>query len=160
MVSLGRSLIQSMNGKRRTLKRSVDAGYVNGVWNSVVTGVYVMAGVQPATGADIKRLPEGDRAKKVLRVYSADELRVHDEKAGLPADIIIIGQDDFVVVEVERWPNYWKALVVRREQKDNNVPSDYLDGGEVGDIPIYFIDGGTSTAPSSPDRFDGGDITA
>ncbi len=156
MVALGRSLIQSMNGMRLTVKRSTAGTYVNGVWVATLSGVYVMAAIQPAMGADIMRLPEGDRTKKILKLYSADELLVHSESGRKPADIVIIGGVDHVVMHVETWPQYWKALVARVEQEENSEPVN-PDGGSPSDITIYWYDGGTPSSEDD-DAYDGGSI--
>lgn len=73
--------------------------------------------VQPASDDDMQTLPEGDRAREGLRIYTTTELRVADESSGLPADEVVRGS---VVYQVRKLRTYghlldhYRAIVVRR----------------------------------------------
>ncbi len=118
MISLGRDLIASMNGANYRVRRTATGSYDNtGVYqDGVQTVITVFASVQPLTGDDIERIPEGDRTKDMWKVYAADELRIHDEKTGAKADKITIMGDEYVVQDVRKWPGHWRATVVKVEE--------------------------------------------
>jgi hypothetical protein len=149
-MALGRSLIVSMGGEEFIVKRSSGGSYVNGVYTGPpLAGVTITASKQPL-GRDVENLAEGDRTKNSVKLYSADELKIHNEKTGAAADVIIIDGSDFEIKYVEAWPNYWKAIAVEVESSDNfgtgwNGVSD-IDGGDSDDTVITYIDGGNAAA--------------
>lgn len=75
------------------------------------------ASKQPLAGHEIVRIPEGDRTRQRFKLYSADHLRVHDEATGAIADVVILPEGKFQVESVEPWTNFWKAIIVKIEQK-------------------------------------------
>lgn len=111
-----RSLIQSMGGKTFPVRRYSAGAYVNGMWQETLTLSSVFGSAQPLTGLEIVRIPEGDRERERLKIYSADELRASKSGVGR-ADEVVIEGDIFQVERVERWANYWKAFVVKREDE-------------------------------------------
>lgn len=85
----------------------------------------IVASVQPASGEELQVLPEGERTKRAIRVYTATELRTTDPQAGTSSDELVIsglvGIDDgtYQVQHVE--PYYallahHKAIAVRRQE--------------------------------------------
>jgi hypothetical protein len=88
--------------------------FVAGRWVSGAPFQFqVTASVQPASGKELDRLPEGFRTREVLAVYTATELRVG--AAGVPPDRIEVQGGTYEVQAVERWESggYWKALAAR-----------------------------------------------
>lgn len=78
----------------------------------------IMASVQPVTGADTEHLPEGQRARVELKVYTTAELRGAD--AGQQADDIIVDGQLLEVVEVQRQTSvlpHYRALLMRRADR-------------------------------------------
>jgi hypothetical protein len=59
----------------------------------------IVASVQPLAGAELQRLPEGERVEDYLELYTAAELRTADTATGALADELVI---DGVPYEVER----------------------------------------------------------
>lgn len=114
-VSLGRNLIQSMNGQTLTGTRTTSTGYVNGVYTATTAAISVLASVQPVSADDILRIPEGDRERQMWKLYSADELRAANEATKAKPDQLTIDGDLFIVKMVEKWPAYWKALAIKVE---------------------------------------------
>ena len=102
-ISLGRSLIASMNGKNYTLKRKNPGSYVAGKWvdGSNISGLVAFASIQPLSGKEMVRIPEGDRNRERKVAYSADELRVADPSGKYKADILTVDGQDFQVESVE-----------------------------------------------------------
>ncbi len=72
----------------------------------------VTASVQPLTGRELQRLPEGMRTKELMKMYLVEELLV--SAPGQEPDTVSIDGVDFQVEAVERWGplgNYHKAIV-------------------------------------------------
>lgn len=116
MISLGRSLIASMNGAFYTVKRSKAGKYVDGIWQEDKCKdktTTVFASIQPVTGDDLKRLEEGDRQSDTRKLYSADPLYTSNDTNQAHADIVLIDGKEYQVQVAEHWPNYTKAIAVR-----------------------------------------------
>lgn len=71
------------------------------------------ASVQPLTGRELDRLPEGDRNKERLKLYSADPLFTKEQSVTKEADILTIAGEQWEVESVQRWTDYWKCTVVK-----------------------------------------------
>lgn len=68
----------------------------------------VDAVVQPATGPDLERLPQGYQGGMTWTIWSTGELRLRD--------IITVAGEDFQVASVDEWNvsgNYWRVLAVK-----------------------------------------------
>ena len=78
---------------------------------SAVSTFYVDASVQPATGRDLQRLPEGTRTTETLAVFSSTELKV--QSPAQAPDVITVGAFSYEVKSAEQWGDvgaYWKCL--------------------------------------------------
>jgi len=76
------------------------------------TTVQVRASVQPLTGVELMRLPEGLRSRELLSVYTVDELRCRAPNQA--PDIISIDGFTWQVEKVERFDalgNYFHSVV-------------------------------------------------
>ena len=75
----------------------------------------VVASVQPITGKELERLPEGIRSKRPAKLYSETELKMVDVGAGTPADQIIWDSETWEVSRLEphTWGTYYKAIIVK-----------------------------------------------
>lgn len=119
-ISLGRSLIASMNGKNYNVTRRNPGSYVNGKWveGSLITPLVAFASIQPMTGREMMRIPEGDRNRERKIAYSADLLKVAEPTAKTKADILNVDGQDFQVESVEPWTDYWKAVIVKVNESE------------------------------------------
>jgi hypothetical protein len=61
----------------------------------------ISASVQPLSGRDLQRLPEGMRAAERLKLYTTTPLAA----IGAP-DVVTIDGDDYEVEHVERWTGF------------------------------------------------------
>lgn len=109
-----RGLIKSMGGKKQSVRRSSGAGYINGVWvESAHETLHLLMLVQPLTGNEIVRIPEGDRKRERRIAYSPDELKTHDPETKSQADVVTLSGQDFQVEKCEPWRGYFKSYLVR-----------------------------------------------
>lgn len=70
----------------------------------------ILASVQPMTGRDLLRLPEGQRTKENLKIWSQTQL--FTSGAGQDPDTVAVDDADFQVQMCRRWGpngNYWYA---------------------------------------------------
>lgn len=112
MISLGRDLIASLNGTTLTFKRKAKGSYVRGLWvDGDEEEVSIFASVQPLGGKDLMRIPEGDRTRKRLKLYSADEALISLRVDLIESDVIPYDGSSYQVESVEKWPSYWKIIV-------------------------------------------------
>ena len=114
-----------------TIKRRTAGSYVNGDWvEGTTVDVVIQANVQPARDHEIMMLPESERSKEWLKIYSASEIRAQIEGVG--------GHDSdefdwesmedgkvyrFKVMKVRRYKmsilDHWRGMAVRLEITPN-----------------------------------------
>lgn len=73
--------------------------------------------VQPATARELERLPEGERDKETLTIYTRQPLRVGSVADGTATDRVLYGGTTYFVAAVETWPGYTRALVQREADR-------------------------------------------
>lgn len=98
---------------RFTVTRSTGS-YIQGRWVEGNAEAFdITASIQPATPTELQRLPEGDRTKAIVAIWTATELRT--AVAGGRADRVAYGGATYEVQAVEAWDfgGYWKALASR-----------------------------------------------
>ena len=119
------SLIQKY-GKLVTLSKESSAGTTNdeGIYiPATPTTSSIYMSIQPLTGDEAIRLPEGIRNKKVMKGYTVSDILSGSETAGTNPDQIIDGSTTYEVNAVEFFeantlgisPHY-KCLLVRVNQ--------------------------------------------
>ena len=73
--------------KPQIITRTSAGSYVNGTF---VAGspstITIQASIQPATGEDMKSLPEGRRLDDYVKVYTDSDLQVLEESSGIQPD--------------------------------------------------------------------------
>jgi len=103
-----------------TIRRGVAGSSVKGRYSPGATSdtAGVTASVQPISGDELERLPEGIRSRRPAKIYTETELKQKDTTAGTPPDLIIWDSETWEVVSVEKhaWGTYYKALIVRQGQ--------------------------------------------
>lgn len=66
-----------------TLKRRTQGSYVDGDWvEGSTSDVVIQANVQPLKPHELLQLPESERSREWLKIYSADEIRAQVEGTG------------------------------------------------------------------------------
>jgi hypothetical protein len=97
-----------------SVTRAANAGtYVDGVFVPGSTSTLsIAASVQPVSGRELQRLPEGLRTRELLSLFTVDALLV--EAPGVRPDIITIRSETWQVERVERFAelgNYYHVIV-------------------------------------------------
>ena len=77
--------------------------------------------VQPATAREREVLPEGERDRETLVIYTRTALRTGDEAEGTAADAIDVNGVRYTVSAVEAWPHYVRALAQRTQADAGNL---------------------------------------
>ncbi len=83
----------------------------------------IRASVQPVSGRDLQRLPEGLRTSEIIAVFTATELRTQGPSQD--PDLIEIDGDTYEVQKVERWATlgaYYRALALKVEPPCTDFP--------------------------------------
>jgi len=102
-----------------TITRRAAGSYVDGRWaGGASSSLSIVASVQPDRPRpdELLHLPEGDRAREGLRLYTATEVRTANETNNTPADMVTWAGEQWEVVKVEKWPAsiaHYKALCLR-----------------------------------------------
>jgi hypothetical protein len=98
-------------------KRRGAGTFTNGIFtHSAATDITLdPVAAHPATGQDLRRLPEGDRVSDVWAFYTSIPLRTTRENS-YEADVIVKGAELYQVVHVEDWSErggFWRVLAVK-----------------------------------------------
>lgn len=100
-----------------TITRKTGGSYVNGVWTPAADATSsARASVQPLIGAELQRLPEGQRTGEVYKLYTATQLYAASETLARDADLITWRGAQYQVEIVEVWSRsslYYKAIIRR-----------------------------------------------
>lgn len=107
-----------------TLKRRGSGSYVNGVWTpGVSTDTQIQVNIQPLRGHELFVMPEADRSKEWVKLYTTADIRGISEgtlsNASTPAnpDLILWDGRVFEVSKVSTYKmgvlNHTKAIAAR-----------------------------------------------
>jgi hypothetical protein len=80
---------------------------------ATTTSVAITASIQPMSGTDLERLPEGSLATDFIVVFSPSLLITADTTTGRDADVIVYRGEEYEVVSVEPWVEiggYYRAI--------------------------------------------------
>lgn len=110
-----------------TIKRQGAGSYVNGRWvdgTTVTPAPTITANVQPANTRDLLLLPESERTKEWVKVYTSDVIRTMNEGAGgWAADEFTWNGYVYKVMRVKRYQmgvlDHYMALAARVELTPN-----------------------------------------
>lgn len=81
--------------------------------------ISVDAHVQPATPKEILQLPENERSREAIAIYTVDKLLTSDKAAGIEADVVTWLGRSYRVLVVEDWTTqaqYAKAIATRVDE--------------------------------------------
>ena len=70
------------------------------------TTVSAKASVQPTSGRDLQRLPEGKGTQDLISVWTLEPLQLGDVGAGILPDLVLYSGSTYEVEHVEPWTNH------------------------------------------------------
>ncbi len=74
-----------------TLNRYLAGAYVNGLWvggKQESSTPNIESSIQPIRDREIQYLPEGQRNREAIVIYTSTDIRTEDEGANLPPDLV------------------------------------------------------------------------
>ena len=100
-----------------TVTRFAQGAYENGRFvRGAPTQFTIRALIQPTRGQDLLRLPEGERTRELVTIYTTDELHTANAPGGAAADRVTWRGETYEVQGVERWDEiagFWKAIAAK-----------------------------------------------
>lgn len=102
----------SYNVTRRAVPLMVDGR----VLPSSSTALVVSGSLQPSSGRDVQRLPEGLRDRETIVFFTSTELQAADPATGEPGDRLVANGHTFEVQTHERWQdlgNFHRFVLVK-----------------------------------------------
>ena len=119
-------------GRNINVSRGMTTGsYVDGFWVEPLRATEVVkASVQPVGDKELLILPDGDRNKELLKLYSVYKFQIKDEAAGQTSDIVDIDGRSYEVLSVQDYTShqsqvsiqYYKAVIARINENTNHKP--------------------------------------
>lgn len=111
-------------GSTYTVRRYEAGHYDRGRWvaGTSYTDMYIVASIQPLTGKERELLPEGERTKEVIRIYTKYGLRQAMEQQNVKGDRVTYKGRAYEVRRVDTWDfdfdgmAHIKALAVMVEE--------------------------------------------
>ena len=98
------ALIRSFSTGTYSVTRRAAGGFDRGVAKGTTDStVSVVAAVQPASGRDLLRLPEGRRSTDTRVLFTVTPLLVGDAGATYEANLVTIDGAEWEVQHVEKW---------------------------------------------------------
>lgn len=98
-------------------RRAAGAYGTDGVFVPGASSVLPMtAHVQPAPSKDVQQLPENERSKEAIAVYTRDALVASDVASAVPSDEVSWAGRSYKVVRVDDWTaqaRYARAICTR-----------------------------------------------
>jgi len=114
-IDLSDVIASLATGTYTVTRQSVSAYGSDGRLDAPSTTTFsITACVQPVTGRELQRLPEGLQNQEVLAVWSPVELKT--QGPGQDPDLVSIDGDSYEVHKLERWNTlgaYWRALLTK-----------------------------------------------
>ena len=122
-MTISPPLLLPLNGQVSiTVTRKVGGEYVNGAWvKPSPTNLTIIANIQPITkSTEVALLPEGDRSKEVIKLYTTSQLFQRREGSSpIEGDLISWDGKSFEVLKVVRYQmgvlDHFRAVCVRKE---------------------------------------------
>ena len=108
-----------------TVLRASEGAWVKGKWvPGTVQTVIVEANVQPLKGSELTALPESDRTKESIKVYSVETLKTLEEVSQEEADIVVWEGKKFRAIKAMTYKmgvlDHTKTICVRFPETPQN----------------------------------------
>lgn len=108
-----------------TILRASKGEWVKGKWvPGTVQAVIMDANVQPLKGSELTALPESDRTKESIKVYSVETLKTLEEVSQEEADVIVWEDKKFRAIKAMTYKmgvlDHTKTICVRFPETPQN----------------------------------------
>lgn len=99
-------------GATYTVRRRDPGSYVNGNWTpaGTYTEFQIIASIQPINGRELQMMPEGQRTREMVRIYTKSGLRPTIEQQNVKGDLVSYKGRQWEVQKVEEWEFSWDGL--------------------------------------------------
>lgn len=101
-----------------------DGKYVLGKYHAGTERSFTVLGtIQPMDAKSMLLLPEGERTKETIRIYTGTELMTVDLKTGRKADVVTYRFREYEVHSVKFWESlipHFQIIAVQRNKKDGD----------------------------------------
>lgn len=116
-----------------TVLRSMPGQWVDGYWEEGGTIEAIVVGnIQPLKGSELLALPESDRTKESIKVYTVETLRTVEEVGQTEADIVVWNGKKFQATKTMTYQmgvlDHTKTICFRLPETPNDQAS-YPEGG-------------------------------
>lgn len=124
-MNVSAMLKRSLGIQTYTVRRASGTGqYVNGKYQQPTSQTFqIQCSIQKLKPSEVLHLPEGERTKARVKIYTSAELRINDEANQLEADVITINGVDFEIDIVHLWPGT-SGFYYCEAQKVNQLAQD------------------------------------
>lgn len=108
-----------------TVLRATEGEWVKGKWvTGAVQEVVIDANIQPLRGSELAALPESDRTKETIKVYSVETLKTLEEVSQEEADIVVWEGKKFRAIKAMTYKmgvlDHTKTICVRFPETPQN----------------------------------------
>ena len=116
-----------------TVKRKTAGSYVNSRWQEgTETTIKIKANVQPnLSGRDVRTLPEGDRSKKTIKLYTTSDLVMAEQGELLEGDKVLWKGEWWVFLISLLLSSGGFRVIMRKDEEDNQGPKNPYSGDRV-----------------------------
>lgn len=83
--------------------------------------IAIMAAVQPFSIGEMENLPEGERTKQMIKLYTSDALKLSQNESLKASDVVLYNGQCWEVQRTEQWPDglgHYKSVAVLIQPKD------------------------------------------
>lgn len=112
------SLITRFAQPVQVARQATAGAYVDGLWvDGSPQALTIKASVQPVSGRERAMLPEGDREREMVKLYSDTELKPSSQANQKAGDVVTWEGRDYLVTSCQLWKNpfgvlgsHWKCM--------------------------------------------------
>jgi hypothetical protein len=107
------------------IRETKSGSYVRGIWTPGKASEFeIQATVEPLDGQDLLLIPEGERTKEMIRIYSELELKTADEACARKADVVRYQGKLYEVHKVKTWtqliPHFETIAISKSDLKEKD----------------------------------------
>ena len=98
-----------------TVTSTAAGSYVNGNYVEGATSTEdILTAVYPATGEQLRSLPEGRKGRETIVIYSSEALKTSTAPDGARADLVAYNGKSYEVIDVNKWASDGYECIAQR----------------------------------------------